>query len=128
MDSIAVPAGRANDPSAPVSPGAAPVLVGRTQDQAALREELATAIGGLGRLVLVGGEAGIGKTTLARDLIRAADDLGVRVLVGSCYDLTNTPPYGPWLDLFEGCRRDPRLPPPPAALAGGRLAPVTDQA
>ena len=83
---------------------------------------------GHGRLVLVGGEAGIGKTTLARDLGRDADDLGVRVLAGSCYDLTNTPPYGPWLDLFEGCRRDSGLPAPPTALAGGRLAPVTDQA
>ena len=90
--------------------------------------ELAAAVGGRGRLVLVGGEAGIGKTTLARDLIRDADDLGCRVLAGSCYDLTNTPPYGPWLDLFEGCRRDPSLPAPPAAFAGGRLAPVTDQA
>jgi predicted ATPase len=104
------------------------LLVGREREQTILRAEMAAARDGYGRLVLVGGEAGIGKTTLARDLIRAADDLGVRVLAGSCYDLTNTPPYGPWLDLFEGCRRDPSLPAPPAALAGGRLAPVTDQA
>ena len=106
----------------------AAALVGRASEQVFLREELAAALGGRGRLVLLGGEAGIGKTSLARDLIRDADDLGCRVLAGSCYDLTNTPPYGPWLDLFEGCRRDLSLPAPPAALAGGRLAPVTDQA
>ena len=47
---------------------AAPVLVGRTREQVFLREELAARIAGRGRLVLLGGEAGIGKTTLARDL------------------------------------------------------------
>jgi DNA-binding CsgD family transcriptional regulator len=128
MDSTAAPAARTIDHPGAASLGAVPVLVGRTRDQAALREELAVAIGGRGRLVLVGGEAGIGKTSLARDLSRAADDLGCRVLAGSCYDLSNTPPYGPWLDLFEGCRRNPDLPAPPAAFMGGRLAPVTDQA
>ena len=83
---------------------------------------------GRGRLVLLGGEAGIGKTTLARDLAAEATARGVRVLTGACYDLTNTPPYGPWLDLFEACARDHDLPPPPAAFASGRLEPVTDQA
>jgi MoxR-like ATPase len=46
----------------------APVLVGRAQERVVLREELAAALGGRGRLVLLGGEAGIGKTTLAQDL------------------------------------------------------------
>ena len=46
----------------------APILVGRAREQGFLREALATAIGGSGRLVLLGGEAGIGKTALARDL------------------------------------------------------------
>ncbi len=128
MDGIAAPVGRAIDPSDPAVPGSVPILVGRTREQAVLRAELAAAIGGRGQLVLVGGEAGIGKTSLARDLSIEAHVLGCRVLAGSCYDLTNTPPYGPWLDLFEGCRRNPGLPAPPAALAGGRLAPVTDQA
>lgn len=106
----------------------APVLVGREREQAVLGEELASAIDGRGGLVLIAGEAGIGKTTLARDLLREAGRRQVQVLVGHCYDLTNTPPYGPWLDLFTGSRASDR-PAPPAAFAGGRLAgTITDQA
>ncbi|MEA2510529.1 MAG: hypothetical protein QOJ59_16, partial [Thermomicrobiales bacterium] len=110
------------------TPARRPVhIVGRTRERVFLREELA-AVGGGGRLVLIGGEAGIGKTTLARDLTRAAEGLGARVLAGSCYDLTNPPPSGPWLDLFDACQRDPDLPTPPSAFAGGRLARIADQA
>ncbi len=51
--------------------------------------------------MLLGGEAGIGKTTLVEDLKRNAIASGVRVLAGHCYDLTMTPPYGPWRDVFR---------------------------
>src|SRR3954471_3615386 len=87
-------------PDGALSSGSAPLLVGRTLEQILLREELAAVLGGRGRLVLVGGEAGIGKTTWARDLASEAAARGAGVLSGACYDLTNTPPYGPWLDLF----------------------------
>ena len=85
----------------------AQILVGRTQEQVFLREELVAALGGRGRLVLLGGEAGIGKTTLAKNLGREANALGAYVLSGNCYDLTNTPPYGPWLDLVANCPASP---------------------
>jgi predicted ATPase len=89
---------------------------------------LSIAIAGQGGIVLLSGEAGIGKTSLARKLAREAASLGVCVLAGNCYDLTNTPPYGPWLDLLADYRPDGDLPPPPATVAGGVLARVTDQA
>jgi DNA-binding CsgD family transcriptional regulator len=128
MDNVTTGAERTAGRSGVASVRLPPLLVGRVRERDVLRVELAVAGGGQGRLVLLGGEAGIGKTTLARDLSHQAAALGCRGLTGSCYDLSNTPPYGPWLDLFEGCRRDPGLPAPPAAFAGGRLAPVTDQA
>lgn len=103
------------------------VLVGRDRERVFLREELKTAMRGQGRLVILGGEAGIGKTTLARDLAAEAAARGALVLTGHCYDLTNTPPYGPWLDLFADYPVSGE-PEPPAAFTGGRLqGTITDQ-
>ena len=112
MDSVTAAENRAAGSSGARSPRSAPLLVGRTLEQLFLREELAAVLGGRGRLVLLGGEAGIGKTTLARDLAAEAGARRVWVLSGACYDLTNTPPYGPWLDLFDACALDQGLPSP----------------
>jgi tetratricopeptide (TPR) repeat protein len=128
MDRFTTAHVRTAGPSGALASRSAPLLAGRTLEQIFLREELAAVFGGHGRLVLLGGEAGIGKTTLARDLADEAMARGACVLSGACYDLTNTPPYGPWLELFEGCARDHELPPPPAAFASGRLEAVPDQA
>lgn len=104
-----------------------PSLVGRVPERAALSEALNDAAAGQGRLVVIGGAAGIGKTTLVRDVIREARMRDVLVLTGHCYDLTNTPPYGPWLDLLIAYQPGDRLPSPPA-FASGRLEGITSQA
>ena len=127
MDSVTAAVDDGAGPSGARSSRSAPLLIGRTLEQIFLREELAAVLEGRGRLVLIGGEAGIGKTTLARDLAAEAAARGAHMLTGACYDLTNTPPYGPWLDLFDACMSDRNLPPAPATFAGGRLEPVTDQ-
>src|SRR5262245_60958137 len=84
------------DQPAPPSPTRAAPLVGREREQAMLRDALAAARAGRGALVLIGGEAGIGKTALAEALCEEAEAQGALALVGRCYDLTETPPYGPW--------------------------------
>ncbi|CAN5649214.1 hypothetical protein BH23CHL2_BH23CHL2_23360 [soil metagenome] len=83
------------------------VIYGREQERARLRELLDDALAGHGSLVLISGEAGIGKTALVEDLSREAETQGCHVLWGRAYDLSVTPPYGPWLEIL-------RLSPAPA--------------
>jgi DNA-binding CsgD family transcriptional regulator/tetratricopeptide (TPR) repeat protein len=53
-----------------------------------------------GSLVLISGEAGIGKTALVEWLADEAVDQGCLALRGGCYDLATTPPTGPWREAF----------------------------
>jgi DNA-binding CsgD family transcriptional regulator len=71
---------------------------------------------GRGSLALIGGEVGIGKTALAEALCSDAAAGGAQVLVGHCYDLAETPPYGPWVEAFARAPRDDGLPALPAAV------------
>jgi DNA-binding CsgD family transcriptional regulator/tetratricopeptide (TPR) repeat protein len=60
-----------------------------------------------GRLVFVGGEAGVGKTALVREF---AARVGDRVLVGACENLTTPTPLGPFLDVEDvAAAGEPRL-------------------
>lgn len=94
----------------------APLLVGRAREQAALDARLEAALAGRGSLALISGEAGIGKTALAEAVNRQATARGALALIGHCYDLTETPPYGPWTDLFDRLLTTPDLPELPADL------------
>jgi predicted ATPase len=104
-------------------------LVGREGELAILRAHLDAALSGQGGLVLIGGEAGIGKTALAETLCREATERAALVLVGHCYDLTDTPPYGPWVDLFATYTPGTDLPLLPAPFATrGTVGAVASQA
>jgi hypothetical protein len=93
-----------------------PLLVGREREQGLLRTQLDAMLQGTGSLVLIGGEVGIGKTTLVDDLAIDAEDQGCLVLWGHAYDLSVTPPYGPWLEIFRQYRTvaGSTLPPAPS--------------
>src|SRR5262245_2561183 len=53
-----------------------------------------------GRMALVGGEAGVGKTSLARRFVEAdAAELGFRVLWGACDPLSTPRPLAPFRDM-----------------------------
>ena len=93
-----------------------PFLVGREREQAALRQAHDSMLDGHGLLVLIGGEAGIGKTSLAEELLHRAEATGARTFTGGCYDLTTTPPYGPWLEVIKKMRERDDLPSFPPAL------------
>jgi DNA-binding CsgD family transcriptional regulator/tetratricopeptide (TPR) repeat protein len=75
-------------------------LIEREPFLAALGEHLAEAAAGLGRLVLVAGEAGVGKTSLVRTF--AADRTGgSRVLWGACDGLFTPQPLAPLRDFAD---------------------------
>lgn len=80
----------------------APTMVGRQQQLDALHGYLAQARAGQGQVVLIAGEAGVGKTRLLREFARAAAASGqVEVLTGHCYDERPAPPYGPFGELLR---------------------------
>ena len=64
-----------------------PVLVGRDAEVAQLRAALERAAAGQPAIVVVAGEAGVGKTRLVAELLRDADGLGAVALAGGCLDV-----------------------------------------
>ncbi|MFG1705874.1 AAA family ATPase [Nonomuraea sp. M3C6] len=64
-----------------------PVFVGRQEELATLASELSRVRAGRACFVLVGGEAGIGKTRLVDEAIRLAETSGLRALTGRCVEL-----------------------------------------
>lgn len=91
-------------------------LFGREREQETLRDSLGEMLVGNGSLVLVGGEAGVGKTSLVQSFARDAEAEDTRVVISACYDLTVTPPYDPWLKLFSSIDTDGNRPPLPVAV------------
>ncbi|MBJ8343792.1 AAA family ATPase [Antrihabitans sp. YC2-6] len=81
-------------------------LVGRNRELAQLRAAVVSAAAGSGRLVLVIGPAGIGKTRLTSALADIAADYGVPVAHGHAVDDPGMPALWPWRRL---ARRVPQL-------------------
>ena len=81
-------------------PAPAP-LVGRDQELAALLEAYAQ-VAGDGRLAVIEGEAGIGKTRLADELAGHARSLGASVVRGRCYEEEAGVAYGPFIEGLRG--------------------------
>jgi DNA-binding CsgD family transcriptional regulator/tetratricopeptide (TPR) repeat protein len=75
------------------------MLLERSAPLDVLRAALASARTGSGRLLLVGGEAGVGKTTLVRAF--SAEKPSARVLWGACDALFTPSPLGPLFDVAE---------------------------
>src|SRR5438477_896253 len=72
----------------------------RDEQLAALAEAMESARVERGSLILLGGEAGAGKTTLVRRFTTGLE--GVRVATGVCDPLPTPHPLGPLLDMAPG--------------------------
>jgi DNA-binding winged helix-turn-helix (wHTH) protein/tetratricopeptide (TPR) repeat protein len=102
------------------------VFVGRERPLELLRQSLEDAMLGRGRVALLIGEPGIGKTRTAEVLARGARARGAEVLVGRCMEGEGAPAFWPWVQIVREyvAERDRE------ALAGvmGSRAPVIGQA
>lgn len=81
-------------------------LIGRDDELAELLAGLNDAVAGRGRVVLVSGEPGIGKSRLAEELASRADAQGVRVISGRCWEEGGAPAYWPWVQSLRSYVRD----------------------
>jgi predicted ATPase len=83
-----------------------PVLVGRRDELSRLAASLERAQGGDATIVLVGGEAGVGKTRLVEEATARAEQAGARVLVGGCVELGGDAlPFAPLVDALRSLAR-----------------------
>src|SRR3954451_22450888 len=82
------------------------VFVGREGEIDRLRTALEDAFEGHGRLMMLVGEPGIGKTRTAQELGVYARMRGARVLVGRSYEGEGAPAYWPWLQMARAYIHD----------------------
>jgi hypothetical protein len=97
-------------------------FVGRALELGTLDTRLERAIAGAGSLVIVAGDAGIGKTRMLREFTAAARARGALTLWGSSFEGDWHPPYGPWVEALGEAGRSVGRARLRAAL--GRGAPV----
>ena len=71
-----------------------------------LRAALEDSLAGNGRLVMLVGEPGIGKTRTAQELASYAERRGAQVLWGLCYEEEGAPPHWPWLQAIGSYIQD----------------------
>ena len=78
-----------------------PILVGRESERQALRAVIERAVSGEPGMLLLHGEAGIGKTSLVREAAGEAGDEGLHVLFGQCLRFgANVTSYVPFTQAF----------------------------
>jgi class 3 adenylate cyclase len=79
------------------------VFVGREREMAELLAGFEDARSGRGRLFLLSGEPGIGKTRVALELASIANAQGARVAWGRCWEGGGAPAYWPWVQVMRAC-------------------------
>lgn len=76
-------------------------FVGREEELEELYQGFADAVAGRGRLFLLAGEPGIGKSRLTDKVLRHARAHGAEALVGRCWEGGGAPAYWPWLQSIR---------------------------
>ena len=82
-------------------------LWGRGHPLGVLAEVLADAMASHGQLVLLSGDAGIGKTALAADVLGTAHAQGMLATWAACQHGTGSPSYWPWVQTMRAITQRP---------------------
>jgi hypothetical protein len=111
-------------------------FIGRGPPAASLQRAIDASVGGHGSLVLVAGEAGIGKTRLVEEAAAQARSGGHLVVWGSCWDGDGVPAFWPWTEALQPVvalwrsqrsrRSRWRAPPSRSGAGGDRLGGFVD--
>jgi class 3 adenylate cyclase/predicted ATPase len=104
------PIGQAAEP--PV--GQSMPFVGREAELATLRAQMNDALNGLGSVIMLSGEAGIGKSRLAHEILHDAASQSIRCVAVTCQPYTTTAPYSLIRDLMLQAFDLPGAADPPA--------------
>jgi class 3 adenylate cyclase len=83
-----------------VSQALCPVLVGREPQLSLLEDALLAALRGDAGVVVLGGEAGMGKSRLTAELTGRAERLGCTIMFGACSEAELALPYLPFLEAI----------------------------
>ena len=104
---IAAPNG--DRPSTSAIPKCSDAFVGREVEMAVVADSFAEASVGRRALVLLGGEAGIGKSSLLARAGLAVEQTGALVLEGRCDEAETRAAFRPWIQVLRQCfRQRPR--------------------
>ena len=88
-------------PILPNQPVSSPILIGRAREAAILQSLIDQTQQGHGQVLLLSGEAGIGKSRLLVEGKRQASEQGFLVLQGTCFPTDRSAPYASLLDLLS---------------------------
>jgi transcriptional regulator with XRE-family HTH domain len=96
-------------PSTLSRPASAPTpdaFVGRQGELSDLRSVFDEVLAGQGRIAMLAGEPGIGKTRTSQELVAFATQQGALALWGRCYEGAGAPPYWPWVQIIRAYAQD----------------------
>lgn len=75
-------------------------IIGRRRELAVLHEALDASLKGRGKVCVVSGEAGIGKSRLGARVLEDAEENGAGALYGICYSYEMFTPFFPWKEVL----------------------------
>jgi tetratricopeptide (TPR) repeat protein len=82
-------------------------FVGREEERTSMRRYLGGTRRGEGRVLMIGGQPGVGKTRIAKEFGAEAAQRGYLTLAGGCYDREDSVPFCPFVEVLEALAQAP---------------------